>query len=266
MLRTATDFSDYKLRALDGDLGTVKEFYFDDSHWAIRYVVTDTGNWLFGRQVLITPNVIHPAILSGKVLPVELTKKQIEGSPSLTSHVPVSRQFEEEYFGYFGWPYYANGTHIVALVPTNIQSQETDAHKVLDDREIAWDPHLRSTHDVIGHHIQAIDAEIGHVKDFVLDDETWEIRYLVIDTKNWGHGKHVLISPRWIDRINSDENKVYVNLCSEEISLSPEYVPETLNRDYEKRLFGHYNRQGYWTEPPAQDLPVKIDEKVASLR
>ena len=116
----------------------------------------------------------------------------------------------------------------------------------------AWDPHLRSTHDVDGHHIQAADGEIGHVEDFIVDDETWAIRYLIVDTQNWWPGKKVLISPKWIERVSWPESKVFVNLTREIIKQSPEYAEESIpTRDYETRLHHHYDRQGYWVDEPA---------------
>jgi hypothetical protein len=113
--------------------------------------------------------------------------------------------------------------------------------------EKAWDPHLRSTHDVSGHYVQAADGEIGHVEDFIIDDETWAIRYLVIDTHNWWPGKKVLVSPQWIERVSWSDSKVFVNLSRESIKNSPEYSEESLiTRDYETWLYGHYKRQAYW--------------------
>jgi hypothetical protein len=113
----------------------------------------------------------------------------------------------------------------------------------------AWDPHLRSTHDVSGHDIQATDGEIGHVEDFIIDDETWAIRYLIIDTRNWWPGEKVLVSPKWIDHVSWNESKVFVNLSRETIKQSPEYTDESLlTRDYETELHRRYNRQGYWVD------------------
>jgi hypothetical protein len=115
--------------------------------------------------------------------------------------------------------------------------------------EKAWDPHLRSTADVSGHHIQARDGEIGHVEDFIIDDKTWAIRYLIIDTENWWPGKHVLVSPQWIERVSWIDSKVFVNLSRETIKQSPEYTElSLLTRDYETVLHRHYDRQGYWVD------------------
>jgi sporulation protein YlmC with PRC-barrel domain len=116
----------------------------------------------------------------------------------------------------------------------------------------AWDSHLRSTHEVSGYHIQAADGEVGHVEDFIIDDETWAIRYLIIDTRNWWPGKKVLVSPQWIERVSWSESKVFVNLSRESIKQSPEHTEESLlTRDYETGLHRHYNRQGYWVDEPA---------------
>jgi hypothetical protein len=251
MLDKAKTLKGYKLHSLDGEIGNVKEFYFDDHHWTIRYLVADTGNWLTGRQVLISPYVLVAVNREEQYISVDLTKKQIEESPSLASDKPVSRQYEETYSGYFGWPLYWDGAYAWGSSPNIVRDQEK--WKRLIRGEKAWNPHLRSTADVSGHHIQARDGEIGHVEDFIIDDETWAIRYLVIDTENWWPGKHVLVSPRWIERVSWIDSKVFVNLSRETIKQSPEYTElSLLTRDYEIGLHRHYDRQGYW-----------IDERVA---
>lgn len=244
MLRRAKIFKGFKLRAQDGDLGKAREFYFDDRHWTIRYLVADTGGWMTGKQVLITPYLLEPAIDTEKVLPVKLNKKQIEESPSLASDEPVSRQYETRYYKYYGLPYYAEGTNIWGMSPYLERNPKAVSDE--DRREESWDPHLCSTKDVAGYYIEANDGEIGHVEDFIIDDETWTIRYLVVDTKNWWPGKHVLISPQWIERISWQESKVFVNLSRDLIRQSLEYTPDNLNREYEIALHRHYDREGYW--------------------
>ena len=112
MLSKAKTLEGYKLHSLDGEIGKVKEFYFDDRHWTIRYLVADTGHWLTGRQVLISPYALNSVVRSEKQLSVDLTKKQIEDSPSLESHKPVSLQFEDYYYCYYGWPVYWTGSSV----------------------------------------------------------------------------------------------------------------------------------------------------------
>ena len=249
MLVKAKSLKGYKLDSLDGEIGKVKEFYFDDHHWTIRYLVADTGNWLTGRQVLISPYALAAVNKEEQYITVDLTKKQIEDSPSLNSDKPVSRQFEETYYGYYGYPMYWGGSYMWGAYP--YIEREPEKWRESTQGEKTWDPHLRSTHDVSGHHIQATDGEIGHVEDFIIDDETWAIRYLIIDTQNWWPGKKVLVSPLWIERVSWDESKVFVNLLREAIKQSPEYTEDSLlTRDYETGLHRHYNRQGYWVDEP----------------
>jgi uncharacterized protein YrrD len=250
MLYKAKTLKGYKLESLDGEIGKVEEFYFDDLHWAIRYLVADTGNWLQDRQVLISPHALVAVTKEKQHIAINLTKKQIEDSPPLNSDKPVSQQFEVSYYRYYGWAQYWGGPYLWGPYPYIVH--ERDKWREPTKEEKAWDPHLRSTHDVSGYHIQAADGEIGHVEDFIIDDETWAIRYLVVDTRNWWPGNKVLISPKWIERVSWNESKVFVNLSRETIKKSPQYTEESLvTRDYETGLHRHYNRKGYWVDEPA---------------
>ena len=200
MLNKAKILKGYKLHCLDGEIGEVKEFYFDDQHWTIRYLVADTGNWLTGRQVLISPYAMVVVNKEEQYITIDLTKKQIEDSPSLSSDKPVSRQFEEAYYGYYEWPMYWGGPYMWGYYPYIVCDREKWKESTKGEKK--WDPHLRSTHDVSSYHIQAEDGEIGHVEDFIIDDETWAIRYIIINTRNWWPGKKVLVSPRWIEHVS----------------------------------------------------------------
>ena len=247
MLDKAKTLKGYKLKSLDGDIGKVKEFYFDDQHWTIRYLVAETRNWLTGRQVLISPYALVAVDKGEQHIVVDLSRKQIEDSPSLDSDKPVSRQFEEAYYGYYGWPMYWDGPYVWGAFPS--LAREPGAGKPATPGEKAWDPHLRSTREVSGYHLQTTDGELGHVEDFIIDDQKWAIRYLVIDTQNWWPGKRILVSPQWIERVSWSESKVFVSLPRETITQSPEYTEESLlTRDYETELHRHYRRQGYWVD------------------
>jgi uncharacterized protein YrrD len=247
MLIKAKTLKGYSLHSLDGEIGKIEEFYFDDRHWTIRYLVANTGNWLTGRQVLISPYALGAVEEKEHRIDVALTKKKIEDSPALTSDKPVSRQFEDNYYGYYGWPAYWGGPYGWGGYPYIERDHEKWIRPTHDDK--SWDPHLRSTHDVSGRNIQATDGEIGHVEDFIIDDETWAIRYFIINTRNWWPGKKILISPQWIERVSWSESKVFVNLTRKNIKQSPEYTEESLpTRDFETRLHQHYDREAYWIE------------------
>ena len=250
MLTNVTFLKGLVIQATDGELGTVDQFYFDDETWAIRYLTVETGGWLGGRQVLISPFSILHTDWPAKRLDVALTKKQVQNSPDINTHQPVSRQHEAEYNRYYGYPYYWGGPYMwgpafyPAGLPLPTPSTEAMAGSI---REESPDSHLRSTEGIRGYHVEATDGEIGHVDGFVLDDEAWAIRYIEVATRNWLPGKKVLVSPAWIERVSWPESKVYVALSREAIKGAPEYlVSRPITRDYEDRLHLHYGRPPYW--------------------
>jgi hypothetical protein len=209
-----------KLAASDGEIGHVKDFYFDDQSWAIRYVVADTGTWLPGRRVLLSPHAFGSLHQAGKLLPVNLSRKQIEDSPSIDSHKPLSRQYEEEYYRYYGWPSYWEGDSLwgmsgfpIAPLPTKaISNKPTTAGPPTPERK---DAHLRSTQAVNGYHLQSSNGLVGHVCDFVMDPQSWAIDQLVIKTGHRFSGKEVRLLTSTVNRISYDESTVFVNLSKE---------------------------------------------------
>ena len=222
MLQNIKELYSNKLTASDGDIGHVEDFYFDDKTWAVRYLIANTGTWLSGRQVLLSPHAFGRWDRDKNSLLVNLTRKQIENSPSIELHRPVSRQYEEEYYRYYGWPTYwdgggmwGSGEYPVAPPPTK---EEIIAHQ----HHHRDDKHLRSTHAVTGYHIQATDGAIGHVRSFMVDDKSWAIRELVVESGHWYSGKEILISPSKIERISYDESKVFVNLTKADIHHTAE--------------------------------------------
>ena len=255
MLNSVSHLVASTLSASDGEIGHVKQAYFDDQAWAIRYLVIETGTWLAGREVLISPYAVKQPLAEGKNLDVALTREQVQHSPDIDTHQPVSRRHEREYLGYYALPEYWDGGGLWAMgalpvlpppLPTELQSQ---AELELRDEAVpAEDVHLRSSAAVAGYDIQATDGSIGHVKDFVFDEASWAIRYLVVDTRNWWPGgKKVLVATHWIDRIDWAENTVYAKLTREQIKHSPEYDGvAAISRDYEQRLHEAHGRKGYW--------------------
>lgn len=249
MLRSVKEVFGYVLDARDGEIGRCKDFLFDDRAWTIRYMVADTGRWLPGRKVLVSPIALGEPEWRSRLFPVRLTKRQIEGAPSLEEDAPVSRQYEIRWTRYYGWPYYWTGSALWGTSPypnaLRLQQELTEAaeNKSLED----GDPHLRSAKEVTGYNLQATDREIGHVEDFILDDETWTLRYMVVDTRNWLPGRKVLLAILWIDSVDWAGQKVSVDLDSDRIRNSPKFDPsEPVNREYEVQLYDFYGRPAYW--------------------
>ena len=244
MRRSLNDLVGYTIRANDGDIGTVSEFYFDDHTWTIRYVVVDTGGWLPGRKVLISPVALNRPDWESRTFPVNLTKEQMRNSPSIDTDKPVSRQHETKLHGYYGWPiYWGAGSMFGGFQASPLLIMETVNEDESPPEKPESDTHLRSTSQVTGNHVEATDGEIGHVENFMVDDETWAIRYLLVDTRNWLPGKKVLVSPRWIKRVSWAESKVFVDLTRDAIKNSPEFDPrKPVTLDYEGELHDYYGR------------------------
>ncbi len=219
MLYNSKNLYGHKLAASDGEIGQVKDFYFDDQSWLVRYVVADTGTWLSGRQVLLSPQAFGRIDSEAQILHVNLTRKRIEDSPSIEAHRPVSRQHEAEYYRYYGWPSYweaGGGMWGVAGLPLVGEPRPHHGHNQRDD------VHLRSTRAVTGYHLEASDGAIGTVSGFMVDIRSWGIRDLVVETGHWYAGKEILVAPSRIDRISYDHSKVFVSLTLADIRRTPE--------------------------------------------
>ncbi len=261
MLRNLKDLHNYAISATDGEIGEVKDFYFDDDAWAVRYFVVETGSWLASRQVLISPIAVHQPDWQARKLPVFITQEQVRRSPDIDTHKPVSRQQEETYLGYYGYANYwgggglwGEGLYPYAMVPgyayadLATEERERDAEaglRIQRARHRNDDPHLRSTQAVTGYHVHATDGEIGHVAGFLVDDRTWAIRYAVIDTSNWWVGHKVLIAPLWIQGVHWSDRTLAVDLSREAIQSAPAYdAGAEWTQEQDRLLFQHYSRDG----------------------
>lgn len=258
MLRSTKDLENYAINATDGQIGDVSDFYFDDDAWVIRYLVVETGSWLLSRKVLISPMSVHLPHWAEKTLSVSITREQVRNSPDIDTDKPVSRQNEEQHLGYYGYPYYWGGTsmwgeslypymapsHASDSVGWVVRQQNTEAC-LRAERKLHCndDPHLRSCQAVIGYHLHTIDGEIGHVAGYLIDDETWAIRYLIVDTSNWWLGHQVLIAPEWITGVHWPSQTVSVALSRESIKQAPPYDSTTdWGREQDNTLHQHYGR------------------------
>ncbi len=245
MLRSTTELTGFTTRGTDGEFGKVDDFFFDDEKWAVRYIVVNTGGWL-GRRVLISPMSFSSIDWDGKAIELSLTKDRIRNSPDADLNAPISREYERGFYGYYGYPLYWGGPGFWGPAPypgALAAAAAADDHidpGGLGRVEERSDSHVRSGRTVIGNHIQAVDGEIGHVDDLIVDDESWAIRYLRVDTSNWIGGRAVLVPQRALRDVNWLESKINVALTRDQVRNSPEYDPHLLNRGYEERLDTHY--------------------------
>lgn len=261
MLRSARDIEECSIGATDGTIGTVTDCYFDDEAWVIRYLVVDTGEWLSSRKVLISPIAIGQANWVKKILPVSITKARVKGSPEIDTNKPVSRQHEMRYLGYYGYPYYWGGGelwgddayHGALAGYEQVQAENAKANIKADILEHEHDdPHLRSANAVTKYNIHAKDGDIGHVRGLLVDDKSWAIRFMIVNTSNWWLGHQVLVAPEWIGDVSWPRARVTVDLTRQAIKDSPSYDERApLDMAQEAGLYKHYGLSGYRSDHTA---------------
>jgi uncharacterized protein YrrD len=242
MLRTLHDLESCTIGATDGPIGRVVDFYFDDAAWVVRYLVVDTGTWLNSRKVLISPLSVRQADFAAHILPVGISRAQVENSPDIDTDKPVSRQHEEAYLGYYGFPSYWSGEGLAedGLYPSAMgaenpkpvtfgtdadeRQREQEAYKEVErERHREGNPNLRSCKAITGYRIHASDGEIGHVEGLLFDETTWAIRHFIVNTSNWWLGHKVLVAPQSITGVNWADAGVTVDLDRESIKRAPPY-------------------------------------------
>ncbi len=260
MLTVVSSLKGFELQAKDGGLGSVSDFLFDDSTWKVRWMVVDTGRWLAGRKVLIHPSAVVSAQYGARTLTVALSKSQVTESPDILSDSPVSRQMENDLYSHYGWDplwggglagsgMYAGGMGAIASplsAPVYFGANAVRAAERGEFNLGDGDPHLRSITEVTGYHVHANDGGIGHVEDFLIDSESWDVRYLIIDTSNWWVGRHVLMSPHAVKQVDWSVHQIRLDIDREKVKTSPPWDPaKAINEDFERRLHGHYDWPGH---------------------
>jgi uncharacterized protein YrrD len=249
MLQSTKKFQGFAISATDGDVGKIKDVYFDDQRWTIRHFVVHAGGWLTGRDVLISPLSIRDVDWEQRAVHVDLTREQIKASPGIDTNQPVSRRQEAELYRHYDYPLYWTGPFLWGFGPFPQMGDllnrgpapagETDE----DEVPVHTDSHLRSANELIGYDIQETNGSIGHVQDFLFDSLAWSIRFMIVDTRSWWPGKHVLISPQLVTDVNWPSRDVAVSVSREEVENSPEYDPAHLPAsDSRTDLYRRYNK------------------------
>ena len=234
MERNINSLTGYGLKATNGEIGEVKDFYFDDERWTIRYLIVKAGNWLSGREVLLLPRAIVNVDWLDRLFSISLTKKQISDSPDIDTNKPVYRQQEIDLYEYYAWEGYwlsglYPGGYLGMSIPFPTTAGESLNAKENVDKTPDGDLHLRSTEKVTGYHVHAKDGEIGHIVDFIIDDHSWQLLYFVVDTHNWFGGKKVLIPVDDIQKVEWDNSKVYVDLTMAAVKKSSVFEESVFN-------------------------------------
>jgi len=254
MLWQASAIREYKIQASDGEIGVVKDLLFDDKSWTARWLVVDTGFWLFGRKVLLPVSALGKPDHALRHLPVRLTRQQVKDSPSVDTDLPVSRHIEAHIYDHYGWtPYWypglapmgIAGPGTTMLMPRQGFDPLPQYRNATDPMADDGDPDLRSVAAIIGYHIKATDGEIGHAEDFLFDPESWRIGYIMANTERWLHGQKFVISPSLIRDIDWVARCIHLNVDTGQVKTSPPYDPATAgDGDFNKRFDQHFRSTG----------------------
>lgn len=246
MLRKLSALQRMPLRATDGDIGLVKDVLFDDQSWTVRYLVVDTHRWLPGRKVLISPFSVRSIDWDDQAVAVNISREQVKASPDIDTDKPVSRQHEADFMDYYGYPYYWGGALgwgalAFPVLPPPQENAAVREERRREQQEHS-DPHLRSVDALTSYDIEAQDGGLGHVDDFLYDEQSWALRYLIVDTRNWLPGRQVLVSTEWVGDVSWAKRLVRIDLSRDAIRECPEYSPDELTAEDEQSLHRHYGR------------------------
>lgn len=256
MLANTQELKGFEVVNEDEEVGKIEDYYFDKDYWVTRYIVVDTGNWLIERDVLISPESIENIDYGEGKIYLNISTDKIENSPPVLKDEPLLRTQEKDLADYFNWPYYWSAAEtgkpgVSGLSPNNlireitIQENMDQQNPNINKEEV--EAGLRSINEMINYNIHAVDGEIGHIEKFILDDDNWLVRYLVVDKRDFLPGKKVVLAPEWITNIDWVREEVKYNLKKEEIKNAPEYDPEIpVSEVYEKKLYEHYDKEKYW--------------------
>lgn len=244
LIRTSL-LKNFQLRALDGDIGRARDFLFDDSNWAVRYMVANTAKWLLGQQVLITPQLLQSPDLSDEKMPLKITREELEQAPPIEEDQPVSRQYEQAYADYFSHSYYWVGGSVWGLGVTpydRLPPAEQARVPMEPGASGKGDEHLRSAEEVIGYRVYAGDQHLGYVDDFVVDTHDWKLILVGIDTHKWLPGKHFMLPVAWATDISWVDRSLTVDVDAERLKSAPEFLDDLVDAKTVAQLYQHYGR------------------------
>lgn len=245
MLSTLSSLYNYTLWTKDGELGNVADTYFEDETWVIRYLVVDLNRWLPGRKVLVPPSIAdQPRDDKGRI-PVSMTRDSVRISPEFSSDQPVSRQLEDQIHSFFGWqPYWSGepeGGSVSPKAPEGENMTGDRQAESIPDHDPEGKSHLRSARDMVGYKIEATRQPVGTLADLLVDDESWMVRYLVVDVGQPDTTRQVVIAADTVETIDWRQLAIYLDLDRENIERAPSYeaapvLPEALERELERHF------------------------------
>lgn len=207
----------YTMHALDGRMGRVADVLFSDEDWSVRFLVVELVQ---GRRVLVAAPLLGAMNIAERTIDVHLDARHIEESPNMGMEPLATLQDEARLYSHYGWPSYWNGFDNDGVFGKASNWLPHPEELGIDRQQSA--PGLRSTLEMLGYRVEARDGTVGRLSDLVVDDETWSVRYLIVHTRAWLQGRHVLVMPDWIHAIHPEETEVVTDHSGDDVRNSPE--------------------------------------------
>lgn len=236
-LKGFTGFSGFRMGAIDGEIGIIKEVYFDDQQWVVRYLIVKAGNWLNGRLTLISPQALLAPDWDNELFPTNLTIDQIRHGPDIDTDKPLYRQQEISLYQHFPWSIYwtLGAMPLEESLDMAIKDIETDNTP---------DPHLRSSDKVAEYRVFSQESEVGSVEDFILETNSWKIDFIVVKLGSWMSSKKVLLPVNWIASIDLATSRINLTRTMHQLQNCAEFDPDApVNEAYEKVLRNYSGRR-----------------------
>lgn len=230
-------------QAIDGKAGSIHDILFDDDSWKVRYLVVRSGVWLEERMVLIPPQAFLYATEGAHEVHVTLSCDQIRQSRSLEADPPfyLQRQIDAATTAPTLWMTYGSlYDPVIPLYGPALMQAPPEGADVKREKP-DYDPHLRSVREISGYQLEDADGEAGQLVGFLVDNEVWALRYVVIQTGSWFAKQQRLLTVSHISAINWERRTLTTSLHRERIAASPEYADALLlDPAFENRLLQYY--------------------------
>jgi len=219
MLRRSGELQWSQVISLDGEIGKVRDVCFDEASWMVRYLIVDTGGWLSGRKVPIDPRSVELIDRNLHTVWVSLSRAQIESSPRIDIGELGAREHEMQLNRHYG--YGSCWTHSMPWGNGQVSPARRSAAEALEiDAPSAC---LRGARQMLDFTLITVDGHVGLIKDFFFDDETWALRYLIVQTGSWLLGRRVLVSADRVRRVDWSAESVEVNQTRKQIEYGWEF-------------------------------------------
>lgn len=221
MTRSYKDFLHWKVTTTDGHERPVADVLLDDRGWSVRYVLVETGGWLHGRQLLISSAAFGAPDSREHVLPIQATLNQMEKSPPLKSHMPVTLAHERALEEYYEWPpREAEGS----VLPESVTRQLTPDTQALQDRTvdrhtkpIAGEAHLWSAGALLKMKAVTRDRQKSGLDDVLLSEDLHHVAGWIVDARPWMPGGEAMLGPSAVSGVDLNDGVVSLVLERTEI-------------------------------------------------